>query len=194
MSLHRLRHPIPLFITLIVLAVQILTPLAVAADAFLQPAGAVAPAPVASSVWVRRIERKPGCVLCSRGPGRPAALPGRRASGAKRLHQQRLGKRSGLGRLRARPGTDPDGRARTNRRSGRDPGSTAACRAQGSLPADATDHGDRHQRAEGHRRGPGRRADFRSQLHRQQPGGDRQRRGPNCAHGTGHPLAQPGRL
>ena len=44
MSLHHLRHPIPLFITLIVLAVQILTPLAVAAERVLQPAGAVAPA------------------------------------------------------------------------------------------------------------------------------------------------------
>ena len=54
MSLRRLRHPIPLFVTLIVLAVQILTPLAVAADALRQPALDISRAPAAaSSVWVR---------------------------------------------------------------------------------------------------------------------------------------------
>ena len=54
MSLHPLRHPIPLFVTLIVLAAQVMMPLAVAADALRQPAADVAPAPAAaSSVWVR---------------------------------------------------------------------------------------------------------------------------------------------
>ena len=60
MSRRHLPHTIPVCITLIVLAVQILTPLAVAADALRQPAGAVAPAKVAaSSAWVRAGERKP---------------------------------------------------------------------------------------------------------------------------------------
>ena len=55
MSRRHLPHAIPVCITLIVLVVQILTPLAVAADALRQPAEGVAHAQVAaSSAWVRR--------------------------------------------------------------------------------------------------------------------------------------------
>ena len=54
MSRRHLPHAIPVCITLIVLVVQILTPLAVAADALRQPAEVVAAAPaVTTSAWVR---------------------------------------------------------------------------------------------------------------------------------------------
>ena len=49
MNRRHLPRAIPVCITLIVLAVQILTPLAVAADAFRQPAEAIAQSPAAAS-------------------------------------------------------------------------------------------------------------------------------------------------
>ena len=192
MSRRHLPHAIPVCITLIVLVVQILTPLAVAADALRQPAEVVAAAPaVASSAWVRGANESRDAYFARVA----AADPDRFQAAAIQAIEAYL---NGT----AAADESPDAFEQTLERilagqgvASPTPAPTLAPASSGKhLPSGAAADFWRHSGTKGHCCRSGSWPDLRSELRCGQSGRHRRHGPTHRAHDPKHPITEPGCL